>query len=101
MNNIKSMKSYFFIFLIMLVVLIGFLQCILKGDGFIYVVISIEYGDMKVKLYNFILQYWDNFIKLVKEGFYDDLFFYWVIQDFMIQGGDLDFKMVDFNQMFG
>jgi len=29
----------------------------------------------------------DNFIKLVKEGFYDDLYFHRVIQNFMIQFG--------------
>jgi len=29
----------------------------------------------------------DNFIKLVKEGFYDDLHFHRVIQNFMIQFG--------------
>ena len=30
----------------------------------------------------------DNFMKLVKQGFYDSLLFHRVIQGFMIQGGD-------------
>ena len=34
----------------------------------------------------------DNFLKLVKLGFYDSVLFHRVIKDFMIQGGDPDSK---------
>jgi peptidyl-prolyl cis-trans isomerase B (cyclophilin B) len=95
------MKSYLLIFLTTLAVSTGLLQCTPKGDGFTYAVISTEYGDMKVKLYNSTPQHRDNFIKLAKEGFYDDLLFHRVIQDFMIQGGDPDSKTADPNQMLG
>jgi len=56
------------------------------------VVISTEYGDMVVALYNDTPLHRDNFIKLAKEGFYDGLLFHRVIKDFMIQGGDPESK---------
>lgn len=52
------------------------------------VLISTEFGDMKVKLYNETPLSRDNFVKLVKEGFYDSLLFHRIIKSFMIQGGD-------------
>ncbi|MCF8362706.1 MAG: peptidylprolyl isomerase [Prolixibacteraceae bacterium] len=52
------------------------------------VLIITEYGDMLVELYNETPQHRDNFLKLAKEGFYDDLLFHRVIEGFMIQGGD-------------
>lgn len=56
------------------------------------VVISTAYGDMKIKLYNETPLHRDNFIKLVKSGFYNDLLFHRVINGFMIQGGDPESK---------
>lgn len=52
--------------------------------------ITTDFGVMTVKLYNETPQHRDNFLKLVKEGFYNDLLFHRVIQGFMIQGGDPD-----------
>ena len=52
------------------------------------ILISTEFGDIKVVLYNETPKHRDNFIKLVKEGFYDSTIFHRVIKDFMIQGGD-------------
>ncbi len=45
-------------------------------------------GDIIVELYNETPQHRDNFIKLVKEGYYDGVLFHRVIKDFMIQTGD-------------
>lgn len=53
-----------------------------------HVLIRTNLGDIKVKLYNETPLHRDNFIKLVKEGFYEGLIFHRVINEFMVQGGD-------------
>jgi peptidyl-prolyl cis-trans isomerase B (cyclophilin B) len=58
------------------------------SSGPTYVVIETEYGDMKAELYDSTPKHKENFIKLVKEGFYDDLLFHRVMNGFMAQGGD-------------
>ena len=50
--------------------------------------ITTDMGVIVVRLYDATPKHRDNFIKLVKEGFYDSLLFHRVIQNFMIQGGD-------------
>src|SRR5205085_1084049 len=65
------------------------------------VLISTEFGDMKLKLYNETPQSRDNFIKLVEKGFYDSLLFHRIIQGFMIQGGDPDSKNAAAGVMLG
>ena len=49
-------------------------------------------GDITVRLYDQTPLHRDNFIKLVKEGYYDGTLFHRVIKDFMVQGGDPDSK---------
>ena len=66
-----------------------------------YVKIETTYGDIVVKLYNETPKHRDNFLKLVKEGFYDDLLFHRVIKDFMIQGGDPNSRDAKPGQMLG
>lgn len=50
--------------------------------------ITTSMGDIVLKLSNKTPKHRDNFIKLVKEHFYDSLLFHRVINNFMIQGGD-------------
>lgn len=54
--------------------------------------LSTPHGDMKFKLYDETPLHRDNFLKLAKEGFFNDLLFHRVIKDFMIQGGDPESK---------
>lgn len=56
------------------------------------VLIATSYGNITLKLYNETPKHRDNFIKLVKEGFYNETLFHRIIQNFMIQGGDPDSK---------
>ena len=54
--------------------------------------IETDSGTMVFRLYNRTPLHRDNFVKLVKESFYDGVLFHRVIPDFMIQGGDPDSK---------
>ncbi|MFO8000331.1 MAG: peptidylprolyl isomerase [Marinilabilia sp.] len=65
------------------------------------VLIETPYGEMKVKLYEETPEHRENFLKLVEEGFYDDLLFHRVIEDFMIQAGDPDSRNADEDQQLG
>jgi len=58
-------------------------------------------GKIVVELYNETPQHRDNFIKLVKEGYYDGVLFHRVIKDFMIQTGDGNSKTAGPNTMLG
>jgi peptidyl-prolyl cis-trans isomerase B (cyclophilin B) len=51
------------------------------------VMIKTTYGNITVKLYNDTPKHRDNFIKLIKEGWYTDSPFHRIIKGFMIQGG--------------
>jgi peptidyl-prolyl cis-trans isomerase B (cyclophilin B) len=51
------------------------------------VVVKTKFGDITMKLYNDTPQHRDNFIKLVKSGWYNGSPFHRVIAGFMIQGG--------------
>jgi len=65
------------------------------------VAIETSYGTMKVKLFDETPKHRDNFIKLAKEGFFDDLLFHRIIPGFMIQGGDPKSKGAPAGQPLG
>ena len=58
-------------------------------------------GDIVIGLYKETPKHHDNFVKLVKEGYYDGVLFHRVINQFMIQTGDGDSKTAKKGQMLG
>jgi len=56
------------------------------------VLIETSFGNITLKLYPETPLHRANFIKLIKEGYYDDADFYRIVAEFMIQGGDLNKK---------
>ena len=91
MYKMKSIKRILpLVLVLMLFVSISFHCQTEKRDQSSLVLIETNLGNIKVKLYNQTPLHRVNFIKLVKEGFYDGTLFHRVIADFMIQGGDPD-----------
>lgn len=58
-----------------------------QGEKQVKVLISTDMGDMTAILYNETPQHRDNFVKLIKEGWYENSPFHRVMKNFMIQGG--------------
>ena len=77
------MKKLLFILLISAVII----SCDDKKDYLVK--IKTEYGDMTVLLYEETPLHKKNFIELAKSGRYDSTTFHRVMENFMIQGGDV------------
>ena len=58
-------------------------------------VIETDAGNITIKLFNETPEYRDNFIRLVKESYYDSLLIHRVIKDFGIQGGAADTRYAE------
>lgn len=67
----------------------------------IRVKISTDSGDMLIRLYDETPLHRDNFVKLVKQHFFDGLLFHRVIPEFMIQGGDPTSKYAEAGGIVG
>ncbi len=76
-------------------------QSIVDSTKTTQVEIKTSLGDIVVELYNETPKHRDNFVKLVKEGYYDGVLFHRVIKDFMVQTGDGKSKTATKDQMLG
>lgn len=63
--------------------------------------VSTTAGDFTILLYGDTPRHRDNFVKLVKEGYYNGTLFHRVIKDFMIQAGDPDSRTAKPGQQLG
>lgn len=59
------------------------------------VLLETTMGNIRLALYNDTPLHRDNFLKWVKEGYYDGCIFHRVIKNFMIQGGDPSTRKVN------
>ena len=65
------------------------------------VLLETDKGNIRIALYNETPLHRDNFIKLVKQGYYDSLLFHRVITSFMIQSGDSASRHAKPGQLLG
>lgn len=65
------------------------------------VLLQTSYGEITLRLSDSTPLHRDNFLKLVKKGYYDSTLFHRVIQDFMIQSGDPKSKNATAGQPLG
>lgn len=90
-NNPPSMKKILLFPFVLLIVSFCFAQkdsTLKKKDRKRDVLLQTSLGDITIRLSDSTPLHRDNFLKLVKVGYYDSVLFHRVIQHFMIQGGD-------------
>jgi cyclophilin family peptidyl-prolyl cis-trans isomerase len=101
-NPFNAMKKFLFLSLLSI---FGFIAIasnkVDEAAPKTYVVISTEYGEIKALLYDETPLHRDNMVKNVQAGIYDSLLFHRVINNFMIQGGDINSKDAQPGELLG
>jgi cyclophilin family peptidyl-prolyl cis-trans isomerase len=89
------MKRFLILSVLFFFILFSFAQkdsTVRKKDRKRNVELITNYGNIVLRLSDSTPLHRDNFLKLVKTGYYDGVLFHRVIQNFMIQAGDPDSK---------
>ena len=89
------MRNYFLLFAGLLFTIVVSAQkdsTLRKKDRKRDVLLVTDQGDITIRLSNATPLHRDNFLKLVKVGYYDNVLFHRVIRNFMIQTGDPNSK---------
>src|SRR6185436_8638104 len=102
-SKFYSMKKFILLLLNCLIILTVVAQdsTIRKKDRKRNVLLETSYGNIIIRLSDSTPLHRDNFLKLVKVGFYDSVLFHRVIQNFMIQSGDPNSKQAPAGQPLG
>lgn len=87
--------------LLFILALLGQSQAWGKREKEIEVLFETTAGEFRVALYNETPLHRDNFVKLVREGFYDSLLVHRAIYGFMIQMGDPDSRNAKPGELLG
>jgi peptidylprolyl isomerase len=90
-----------FRFIFSIVGLIIFSNIGFGQDKTVNVKIETKFGTMLFKLYNETPLHRDNFVSLIKKGYYDSLLFHRIIQSFVVQGGDPNSKYAKKDSLLG
>jgi len=90
----KNRQKHLF-HIISAIILILFAACS-KSNPEKFVILSTTSGDIKIELSDSTPLHKSNFLKLVKTGYYDGISFHRVINNFMIQAGDV--KIVNYSE---
>jgi len=99
-----TMKRIFVFLISILLVQIGVAQkevVVKKKDRKKDVLLQTSMGDILIRLSDSTPLHRDNFLKLVKQGYYDSVLFHRVINNFMIQAGDPNSKNAAAGQPLG
>jgi cyclophilin family peptidyl-prolyl cis-trans isomerase len=75
--------------------------CMAKVKKYALVELITPQGNMYIWLYDDTPKHKENFLKLAKDGFYDQTKFHRIIKDFMIQGGDPNSKDATMKEKWG
>lgn len=98
------MKKFTILFALVVLTSVAFAQQntrLRKKDHRRDVELITNYGNIFLRLSDSTPLHRDNFLRLVKSGYYDSVLFHRVIQNFMIQSGDPDSKHAAAGQPLG